>query len=414
MAAPVSKIVVADIFNGISQNWRNILLAPEAKQEFVNILGILAAEKEEITPPISLMFNFARFTPLDDIKVVILGQDPYPTKGHAQGMCFSSNSDKLPASLHKISKALDNSGFGKLTSADLTHWATQGVLLLNTAFTTIVGKPNEHQDIWAKYTSIILGLIGKHKYNTQKRATCLWGTFAKAYADKFLPEYGWINLTYTHPVARDPFNFKKCDHFLKIKEMGIDIQWVAGYKPPVDSPSYGEDYKYHWFSDGAAKNNQSKDCKAYWGFVSTKPDKTIYSGKVPPVEIEGALIRPTNIRAEGTAILEILKLIKSKNIEGDHLVHTDSEFWINTLDKWLPNRFLKKSYKITDNPNSDIAEPLWDLLNELRKDKKITLRFVRAFHDYNPDIKVDPANGYSPYFWAGNKAAEEAAESSIP
>lgn len=117
-------------------------------------------------------------TPFDDIKVVILGQDPYHGKGQANGLAFSvDNGVVLPPSLQNIFKELQNDLGGNLrTNGDLSDWAHQGVLLLNTSLSVIEGHPNSMSDIWQAYTDRLIYDIDKYKNGV---VFVLWGSNAR-------------------------------------------------------------------------------------------------------------------------------------------------------------------------------------------------------------------------------------------
>jgi len=149
--------------------------------KFRKICGFLKAEREagkEILPPREFLLHAFVLTPLDKVKVVILGQDPYPTPGHARGLCFSvtSETSPLPKSLQNIFKELrDDCGVTRV-SGDLSDWAEQGVLLLNTALSVEAHKPASHSSIgWSILTREILEFLHEH---TEHLVYILWGKHA--------------------------------------------------------------------------------------------------------------------------------------------------------------------------------------------------------------------------------------------
>lgn len=134
-----------------------------------------------VLPGLHNMFKAYEETPLDKVKVVILGQDPYPTPGHANGLSFSVNPDvnPLPKSLKNIYKELETDlGIKPPLNGDLTFWANQGVLLLNSTLTVIAGKPNSHQDYgWKQLTDETITLISEYNKNV---VFILWGNNARS------------------------------------------------------------------------------------------------------------------------------------------------------------------------------------------------------------------------------------------
>ena len=149
-------------------------------QELKQFLVNEKAQGKTILPPAPLWFNALNSMPFEKLKVVILGQDPYPTKGHAHGLCFSVMPEvkPLPKSLLNINKELmedlniDNSHTGYLQS-----WADQGVLLLNAVLTVEQGNANAHQGKgWEAFTDAIIQKINEQKEHV---VFILWGAYAQ-------------------------------------------------------------------------------------------------------------------------------------------------------------------------------------------------------------------------------------------
>src|SRR5574344_655728 len=137
-------------------------------------------EKETIYPPKDFIFNALKLTPFKDVKVVIVGQDPYHGEGEAHGLSFSvQDGIKIPPSLQNIYKEL-NSDLGILPAktGDLTKWAKEGVLLLNAVLTVKKDSPASHKNIgWEPLTDYII-----RKLNSKETPIVfiLWGNFAKS------------------------------------------------------------------------------------------------------------------------------------------------------------------------------------------------------------------------------------------
>lgn len=162
----------------IDTTWHPILQPHEDK--IVQILGSLKGL--EVAPAPALIFR-AFTEPLPSIKVLILGQDPYPGSGIADGLAFSvSPSSAIPASLRNIFKEYSGDlGFSKPQCGDLTSWQREGVLLLNASLTTIVGERDSHREIgWAP-------IIGDVVTALAERDVCaiLWGSRARIYSPHF-------------------------------------------------------------------------------------------------------------------------------------------------------------------------------------------------------------------------------------
>lgn len=187
-------------------------------------------KKEYIYPPREFLFRALELTPIQSVKVVILGQDPYHGKGEANGLAFSVNRDiKIPPSLRNIYKELnDDLGLPIPTHGDLTKWALQGVLLLNSVLTVKKDTPGSHKDIgWQEYTDSIIKEISNTKLNV---VFILWGKYALSKRE-LIDENKHLVIYSTHPSpfsARKGFlgskPFSKCNKYLKSKGI-TEIDW---------------------------------------------------------------------------------------------------------------------------------------------------------------------------------------------
>ncbi len=146
--------------------------------DWPTIKDALARETNPVLPPDSVRFAALERTQPEDTRVVILGQDPYPTPGHANGLAFSVTPDTpLPKSLRNIFQELLTDTGGSPDNGDLGHWADQGVLLLNTALSVPAGSAGGHSKLgWQKLTSEVLACL-----SNSPRAFLLWGKHAQAY-----------------------------------------------------------------------------------------------------------------------------------------------------------------------------------------------------------------------------------------
>ena len=167
----------------LHESWLEVLQA-EFKQPYMQQLKqFLIAEKsagKSILPDSSLWFNALNSIAFDEVKVVILGQDPYPTKGHAHGLCFSVMPDvkPLPKSLLNINKELlEDMNINNNHSGYLQPWAEQGVVLLNAVLSVIEGQPNSHQGKgWETFTDAVIQAINDRKDHV---VFILWGAYAQ-------------------------------------------------------------------------------------------------------------------------------------------------------------------------------------------------------------------------------------------
>ena len=211
-----SKSYLYSGLKAIKTDWTKILL----KYDFSKINKFLT-EKEELYdgdlimyPPKPLIFNCFNFFNMVDTKVIILGQDPYIRKGEAMGMSFSVPPDiKVPPSLKNIYKEINRSldiDIPLKKSGDLTHWAEQGVLLLNCALTVIEGKSASHSRIWFDFGQYIIKAISD---NTTNCVFMLWGNYAVGKSDLIDPEKHLV-LKAGHPSPLNrKGNFAGNNHF---------------------------------------------------------------------------------------------------------------------------------------------------------------------------------------------------------
>nr|WP_319948749.1 uracil-DNA glycosylase [uncultured Shimia sp.] len=153
---------------------------PFFQDAWPNIATSLAKETREILPPEDQIFTALRLTPPKDVRVVILGQDPYPTPGHAHGLAFSVDPSvrPLPRSLTNIFKEMQSDLGQCPPTGDLRFWARQGVLLINTVLTVPAGEANGHKGLgWQNLCHQVLTRVSEHP-----TAFVLWGKQAQALA----------------------------------------------------------------------------------------------------------------------------------------------------------------------------------------------------------------------------------------
>lgn len=170
-------------------SWYPILL-DEFKSPYFQVLQEKVAQAYLLSdplvfPPQDQLFKAFEYCPWEDLHVVILGQDPYPTKGHANGLCFSVAADvrPLPKSLHNIFKERSSDlQLPDLPNGNLDHWARQGILLLNTVLTVQEGQPDSHKNWgWEQFTDAVIEKIATEKENI---VFILWGAKAQAKASR--------------------------------------------------------------------------------------------------------------------------------------------------------------------------------------------------------------------------------------
>ena len=196
------------------------------KEEILSRIG----SSETVFPSREEVFRAFSLTPISKVKVVILGQDPYHGEGEANGLAFSVNKGiKLPPSLKNIYKELNSDlGIQIPNHGDLTKWAKQGVLLLNSVLTVEKDKPGSHRNMgWEEYTDSIIKKISEERKNV---VFILWGKYAET-KKNLIDENKHLILFSAHPSpfsARRGFfkskPFSKCNTYLK--KNGIkEIDW---------------------------------------------------------------------------------------------------------------------------------------------------------------------------------------------
>ena len=206
-----------------SNSWSH-LLGKENQKPYFQLLKnklntFLSNHNTKVFPSEDEVFNAFKLCDFNQVKVVILGQDPYPTMGHAHGLSFSvkEHVKPLPKSLNNIFKSLSNDlNQVPPVHGDLTHWAQQGVLLLNSVLTVEEGKPESHKGIgWEKFTDAVIQNLSNEK---QHLVFLLWG--AKAQAKKVLIDtQKHYVLMAPHPSPLSAYRgFFDCKHFSKTNE----------------------------------------------------------------------------------------------------------------------------------------------------------------------------------------------------
>lgn len=206
-------------------------LAPEFEQSYLKKLANFLEEElktQTIYPPEPLIFNAFNQCSFEDVKVVIIGQDPYHGEGQANGLCFSVNNGvKIPPSLRNIFKEV-HSDLGKEIPklGNLERLAEQGVLLLNAILTVRAGKAaSHHKKGWEQFTDAVIHLIAKEK---EQIVFLLWGNYAQQ-KGQIVDENKHLVLKSAHP---SPLSAK---HFFGNKHFSQTNQYLEKYdQTPID------------------------------------------------------------------------------------------------------------------------------------------------------------------------------------
>ena len=216
----------------IGNNWDKLLEDEYKKEYFVNLIDFLKKEYKEKTiyPKQNEIFNAFRYTSYDDVKVVIIGQDPYHGPKQAEGLSFSVSNDVLkPPSLQNIFKELQSDlGIPFPEHNSLIPWAREGVLLLNAVLTVEEHKPASHSKIgWEMFTDHVIEILNKRE---KPIVFILWGAFARSKKTLITnPNHYIIESAQPSPFsARNGFfgskPFSKTNEFLK-KNNIKEIDW---------------------------------------------------------------------------------------------------------------------------------------------------------------------------------------------
>lgn len=214
-------------------NWQELLKTEQERDYFQALLTEIARQRQqgiEIYPMDEDIYNAFELTPFADIKVVILGQDPYHGPGQAHGLSFSVREGvKVPPSLANMYKELDNdqANFHIPSHGDLSYWAEQGVLLLNTVLTVQQGNAHSHAKLgWEKFTDRVIELINEQK---QGVVFMLWGAHAQK-KGKHIDTVNHHVLTSVHPSPLSAYRgFFGCKHFSRANDYLLSQQ-----QQPID------------------------------------------------------------------------------------------------------------------------------------------------------------------------------------
>lgn len=201
----------------IEESWDNLLQPEFDSRYFVDLVNFVKSEYSatQIFPPASQIFNAFNKCPLNNVKVVILGQDPYHDINQAHGLCFSVNDGiKMPPSLINIFKEIsDDIGTPMPTTGNLERWATQGVLLLNATLTVRAHLAGSHQGHgWEQFTDNVIMRLANAKEHI---VFMLWGSYACRKAS-LIDSNKHLILTAVHPSPLSAYRgFFGCKHFSK-------------------------------------------------------------------------------------------------------------------------------------------------------------------------------------------------------
>lgn len=225
----------------VPDDWYNKLKHYVESPSFKSVADFVRKRKEsvQVFPPSNEIFRAFQLTPFRDIRVVIIGMDPYPTiyqeKPVACGLSFAPRDRNfVPPSLRKIYEKIKQDFYSEdmtfPVDLDIEYWAKQGVLMLNAALTVEQGKPGSHMKLWEDWTKEVIFAINEYSTGV---IFCLWGKDAQAFQENIGSHH--IVLKSEHPVAANYQGREwDCNHFKKINEhlMGVNGDYIDWIKIP--------------------------------------------------------------------------------------------------------------------------------------------------------------------------------------
>ena len=228
---PTAEELALRLYNKLKTNgaWSDILKGYLLSNDFDNVISTLqqlVEDGERFTPPLKSIFRAFEECPVSKLKVIVVGQDPYPQLGVADGIAFScGNTMKKEASLRYIQDAIartvyDNKDLIKDMNPDLVNWSNQGILMLNTSLTTEVGKIGKHFHIWNPFVNYLIDML--NHVSVKNNDPYIWvflGKKAQEFKDLLHPSQ--IIVTATHPASAAYAKQKEWDCnnlFIKVNE----------------------------------------------------------------------------------------------------------------------------------------------------------------------------------------------------
>lgn len=216
----------------IEESWKKVLNEEFNKAYFYELKAFLQHEKKQHTvyPPGSKIFNAFQQTPFDQVKVVILGQDPYHGAGQAHGLCFSvPDGVAQPPSLLNIFKEIqDDLGLARSRTGNLEPWCRQGVFLLNATLTVRANSAGSHQKRgWETFTDTVIKTLSEQRSGL---VFLLWGSFAQAKA-KLIDDrkHHILKAVHPSPLSANRGGWFGCKHFSKTNQI-----LLAQNQTPID------------------------------------------------------------------------------------------------------------------------------------------------------------------------------------
>ena len=211
-------------FRSIHPNWYPIFHSNLCHLHVALKYILETTSSDKLAPPIKDIFNAFMINPYD-IKVIIIGQDPYPKVNDAHGLAFSTLNSTPPASLKNIFNCIHKSGY-ECQSNNLIEWVLNGVFLLNSSLTTEIGHTKKHSTYWFPFVSNLISTL-TNTIKNRSMSIFLWGSDAQKIIPFIKRKHNIFKWTHPSPLAdcqlEESLKFKYCDHFTK-----VDINWNTG------------------------------------------------------------------------------------------------------------------------------------------------------------------------------------------
>lgn len=471
---------IESLFEHLDEETVNFLINDQFKHNSKTVKehlerALVELSKEDISqlaPEPQNIFKAFELCPISKVKVCLLGQDPFPGKMSANkgavmktvatGLSYSTNKGvPIQPSTRNMYKCLH---YQKMIDTipdhgDLTSWAKQGVLLLNSILTTLIGKSNVHKGIWKAYVQAIIAQL------CDRNVTFIaLGDVAKKFINESITKdvkiFAWGHPSPLNAMNQtdNPKNFLYSDVFTKVSAM-MTINWDPDYlkkdsSNDLDHLKNNQEYlknnheeikdiilpkiqdesempendptdkriitpntkKYSIFTDGAASANGSAKCRASWGFyvVQTIERKHIdiikRSGIVQALEIAGEKYSSSNNRGELSAIMYAVEyILNNESLKGSFIeIVSDSQYSINCIEDWAPKWLANPTkHSLESKKNMDLIKPVINNLKIIRKTCRVIFKHVRS-HKKAPN-KDTPEW----FYWNGNDIADKLCTSEL-
>jgi uracil-DNA glycosylase len=414
------KKYIRESLSNLRPGWVNLFTSDPIKPALLEIFRTLKARSTDwprkFTPEPKNIFESFKYMELKDVKIVLLGQDPYIKRGEATGLSFSVKpSVTIPPSLKRIFECLKTNKFTNSypKTGDLTSWAKDGVLMLNAHLTTEFGTSNAHM-FWEPFTNLLINRMCELRKD-DPLIFILWGGFAQK-KERFITKRNCV-LKWGHPSPlgdngrAEPDKFKNCDNFIKanrelIRQRKNPINWGM-----TETKSLSEEIKLRMFTDGSARKNGKPGAIASYAYFIPDLEKKC-AGSVCIGKYDGNAIMPSNQRGELLGIIEgleyLIALHKTQPIE----IVTDSMYCKGIIESWLKK--WKKENTIHEKKNVDLLERLDFAM--ISYGGTIKVKHVNSHipepkeSNYDDSLSGKAKYGEDLVFWGGNDLVDKMAQ----